>query len=302
MKSFRRIDSVMLFGLAAAISFLATPAAAQISTSGPTLTGLSQFEQSITMSDILPAVTLNVPANVLASITGGALDLRAQTNYNPQANALTSTFFTVQNGSPTPTNLSQISPANVYGSIVISVSQLYVTSRAAMFVGAISSASSTLFGSYQATPASFSFTYSSATPPVLTNAIFSIAGTLAFVSPTATGNVTITQPPATGGGSTSTGVTIVVSAGGGITTMAANAFQVSQNQLMLNASQSTSSNPGALTYSWVSAPGSENAGIIGANTATPLIQLFAIGTYQFTLTVTDAKGVTATATVTVQYI
>lgn len=302
MKSFRGIESVLLLGLAAAIISLTSPAAAQTVASDPTLTGLSNFEQSITLSDILPAVAINVPANVLASITGGALDFRAQTNYNPQTSALTLTFFTVQTGSPTPTNLAQLNAANIYGSMAISVSQIYVTSNVVMFVGAISTATTTPLGSYPGTPATFSFAYSSATPPALTNAMLTVAGNLAVVSPKANGNVTITLPAGTGTGGTTTGVTIVVSAGGGIVSMGNNSFQVASNQLMLNASQSTSSNPGALTYSWVSAAGSENAGIIGANTATPLIQLFSIGTYQFTLTVTDAKGVTATTTVTVQYI
>lgn len=296
MKSLRSRGALLL-----CLILLAVRAGAQTSTSTPTLTALEGFEQSLTLGNILPSAAVNLPANVQASITSGALDLRAQTNYNPAAGTLTVTFFTVQTGSPTPTNLSQTSPSSIYGSVTINVSQVFLTGQAVMFVGTVSSGSGTLLGSFQGAPASFSFAYSSATPPVLTNSILVIAGTAVAFSPTATGTVTITQP-STGSGGSGTGVTIVVSAGAGSASIGTDSFQVASNQVVLNASQSTSSNPGALMYSWVAAPGSQNAGIIGANTATPLIQLFNKGAYQFTLTVTDAKGVTATVTVSVQYV
>jgi len=95
-------------------------------------------------------------------------------------------------------------------------------------------------------------------------------------------------------------ITIAVTGPGG--TSGTN-FLTSANQITLDASQSISSNPGTLTYAWTASPGFPTVAIPGGNTATPTFQFppGKYGKYQFTLTVTDATGVTATATITVQY-
>jgi parallel beta-helix repeat protein len=105
-----------------------------------------------------------------------------------------------------------------------------------------------------------------------------------------------TPPPAGGSG---TGITIVVTGPGGATSPT-NFFQTVSNQLTLSASQSTSSNAGALTYAWTSNAGYALPGMSGANTATVTLQLPTSGAYQLTLTVTDATGVQATAIITIQ--
>ena len=115
----------------------------------------------------------------------------------------------------------------------------------------------------------------------------------AGVLPTAPSGSGTTPPPPTG-------ITIMITGPGGVTS-ATNTFTVTQSQVALDASQSTSSNPGGLSYSWQSAPGS-SVGIPGGNTAKPFIQLGKPGTYQVILTVTDSTGATATATVTLQYV
>ncbi len=109
-------------------------------------------------------------------------------------------------------------------------------------------------------------------------------------------------PSAGGGGTTPppTGITILVTGPGGVTS-ATNTFQTNSSQVALDASQSTSSNPGGLSYSWQPAPGS-SVGIPGGNTAKPFVQLGKPGTYQVILTVTDSTGATASATITLQYI
>jgi len=300
MKSLRSLGGALFLASGLSMIAFSVPAGAQTSASAPTLTSLSNFEQSLTASSVLPPIT-NLPPDVLAAIGGGALDLRVQTNYNPQANLLTMTFFTVQTGSPTPTALGSINPASIFGSVTIGVDRIYVTSKAVMFVGTVASGSNTLIGTIQGAPASFSFAYSSDTPPKITNVMTLAAGAVVLFSPTATGTVNITQPSSGGGGGGTTGVTIVVSAGAGSLTVGPNNFQVLSNEVVLDASQSTSTNPGALTYSWSTT--SANAGIIQGNTATPLVQLSVKQqTYQFNVTVTDATGATATATITVQYI
>ncbi len=110
-------------------------------------------------------------------------------------------------------------------------------------------------------------------------------------------------PSAPGSGGTTppaTGITIVITGPGGATSTT-NTFQILSGSVNLDASQSTSSNPGGLSYSWKTAPGYPSIGIPGGNTAKPSIQLPYAGTYQLILTVTDSTGVTATATVTLQY-
>ena len=167
MKSFRSLGGAWLLASWLGMIVLSMPVGAQTTSSAPTLNSLSGFEQSLTASSVLPPIT-NLPPSVLASIAGGALDLRVQTNYNPQANLLTMTFFTVQTGSPTPTNLGVIDPASIFGSATINVDRIYVTSKAVMFVGTVSSGSNTVVGSIQGAPATFSFAYSSDTPPAYT--------------------------------------------------------------------------------------------------------------------------------------
>jgi hypothetical protein len=70
----------------------------------------------------------------------------------------------------------------------------------------------------------------------------------------------------------------------------------------LDASQSTSSNAGGLSYSWKTAQGYPTIGIAGGNTAKPSIELNVPGTYELILTVTDSTGATATATVTLKFL
>src|SRR5579864_609432 len=133
MKSLRSFGGALFFASGLGMIAFSVSASAQTSASAPTLTSLSNFEQSLTASSVLPPIT-NLPPDVLAAISGGALDLRVQTNYNPQANLLTLTFFTVQTGSPTPTNLGLTNPASIFGGVTISVDRIYVTSKAVMFV------------------------------------------------------------------------------------------------------------------------------------------------------------------------
>jgi len=96
------------------------------------------------------------------------------------------------------------------------------------------------------------------------------------------------------------GLTVAITGPGGATSTT-NSFQAFSNLITLDASTSVSSNAGALTYSWTVSPGNPPATMAGWNTAAPAIQLTFRGTYQFTVTVTDATGATATATVTVRY-
>jgi hypothetical protein len=97
-------------------------------------------------------------------------------------------------------------------------------------------------------------------------------------------------------------IMIKVSGGPGVFPNGSNTFQVTTNQITLDASQSSSSTGSALSYNWVSSAGFQPVAISGANTAAPIIQLSVKSTYQLTLTATDANGSTAAQTITIQYV
>jgi hypothetical protein len=297
MKLLRSLGGALSIALILGVLAVAVPAGAQ------TLNSLT-MERVLVLSSTLSSLTPNLPASVLASIAAGALEIHEQTNYNPQASTLTSTFFVAPAGSPLPTSLGTVSASNVLAIVALTADKIYITKSAVQFVGAISQDSAPLAGptSYQGAPATFSFGFTTDTPPKIHDVIDSVAGVGVIYTAAATGTFSITQPPTgPGGGGGGTGVTIVVVGPGGGAT--ANAFSTTVNQVSLDASGSTSTNAGPLTYNWTIPAGSPSAGIIGGMTAKPTIQLTSgLQLYTFTLTVTDATGVTATATVTVQFI
>src|SRR5947209_6409585 len=92
-------------------------------TSAPTgLTALN-FERSISLANILSTLTPNLPANVLASIAGGAQEVREILIYNPQLNTVTSTDFLVAAGAPLPTPNFNFA-TGVFQSTTIQISQI----------------------------------------------------------------------------------------------------------------------------------------------------------------------------------
>jgi len=125
-------------------------------------------------------------------------------------------------------------------------------------------------------------------------------------APWLTGPFAATVLPSAPSGSSGTtppppaGITIVITGPGGATA-STNTFQSTSSSISLDASQSTSSNPGGLSYSWKSAPGYPTISIQGGNSAKASVLLLYSGTYELILTVTDSTGATATATVTLQY-
>ena len=298
MKLLRSIGGALSIALILGLLAVAVPAGAQ------TLNTLT-MERVLVLSSAHSTLTPNLPASLLGSVTSGALEIHEQTNYNPQASLLTSTFFVMPAGSTLPTSLSTVPATNYLATLSLSVDKTYVTSSAVQFAGTISQSSAPLFGSasYQGAPATLSFGYTKDTPPKIHDVIESIAGVAVAYTGAATGTLTITQPTTPGGPGGGTGVTIVIVGPGGSNT--SNTFQTTVNQVALDASGSKSTNAGALTYTWSIPQGSPSAVISfpGGDTTKPFVQLISgQQTYTINLTVTDATGATATSTITIQYL
>jgi hypothetical protein len=295
MRLLRSLGGVFSIAVVLGLLVASIPAGAQ------TLNSLS-MERVVALNNIFTTITPNVPANVLASIASGALEIREQINFNPAASTVTSNVFLVPAGAPIPSSLGSVPPASFLAIVATSTDKIYITSSAVQIAGTVSQSSATPFGNYQGAPAALSFGFTKDTPPKINNVIESIAGTIGIYSAAATGTLSITQPPSGGGGGGGggTGVTVIVN---GVT--GSQTIQTVVNQVNLDASGSTSTNAGPLTYTW-SVPASAPGAVIsfpGGNTAKPFIQLSG-GRVRYTinLTVTDSTGATGTATITIDYL
>ncbi len=267
----------------------------------PTLTALSNFERIIAPANILTTLAPTIDPGVLASIAAGAVDFREQLIYNPQTNTLTSTYFTVQAGSPSPTNLATLPYTQIVAVSSLNIDRIYAGTSpipSVMIVGSIAGSSGTPYGSFSGAPAIFSFGYNAGPPLTISNVIETIAGAVVLYSSTATGQVTITG---IGSGGTGGANPITLTLNGPTGPISNNILQTVVSEVSVTA-VATSTNPGPLTYSWTAVPGYTPIGAIGANTATLSLQFAVHATAVFTVTVTDSTGATASATVTVQYI
>jgi hypothetical protein len=175
------------------------------------------IERSIALNDVLTGISPTLPANVLAALAGGALEIRETLVYNSQANTLTSTVFAVPTGSPTPTPPAVL--ANLGSALVavvtMTVDKIYVTTTpfmSVMFVGIDTQSTTTPYGTYLSAASAISVGFTADTPPKVNTVIEAVAGAIVLYSPTATVNtLTVTSPPTTGGGGgTTSGPTVVI--------------------------------------------------------------------------------------------
>lgn len=267
-------------------------------------TSLSAFsiESSLALTNFLTTMTPNIPPNVLASITGGAQQIRERLIYNSPANTITATLFLVAPGAPLPTPIATDVTQTTLATYTVSIANIYQSctpSPAIMFVGTISgsSGSGTVaagpIGSLLGAPIAISVGYTNANPPVINNVVTLVAGVAVAYAPAASGTVTFPAAPVTPPTSTGTGPVIVLNPAYSSTS---GLNQVTQNPIALDASATQ----GALTYSWSAtppvsfAPGTANAAVEQVNFPSP-------GTYTFTLTVTGTGG-TSTLTFPINFV
>lgn len=259
------------------------------------------IERTIALNNILTGITPTLPANVIAALAGGALEIRETLVYNSQSNTLTSTVFAVPTGSPIPTPPAEL--ANLGSALVavvtMTIDKIYVTTKpfmSIMFVGTDTQSTATPYGTYQGAASAISAGFTTDTPPKVNTVIETVAGAIVLYSPTATVNtVTVTIPTSGGGGGgTTTGPTVVITPAN---------QTVTGKEVTLDASQSTDPSGMALTYQW-SVVGGGNVSLLHGNSAVATAQLGDNGpnTYIFKVTVTDNAGQSASATTTVNYV
>lgn len=269
------------------------------------LTALN-LERVVPIADILTTLTPTTPANVLAAIAGGALEIHELMVYNPQLGTETSTVFALPAGAPIPTPLSNITPANTAQFATMKISQI-ITSCTPLpslaLIGTIidsSPAAAAVYGmSANGSTVAISIGYTTDNPPKINNVAEVVAGQVVLYSASATGTLTFPAPSSTGTTTPGTGPNVVVKFANGTVAVPNTTTQTNVSPFFLDASGSTGS--GALTFAWTT---TSNSPVAFVGTGAPgqiLVQLPGPGDYAIKLTVTDSSGASATFSLTLEY-
>ena len=293
--------------LAAALTFAVsaqTTTAPSTCKVAPTTVTALNFERQVTLSNVLSTFTPNAPANVLAAIAGGGVEVRERLVFNPQLSTITSTIFTVSPGSVLPTPLTQDITQGTLTVNTFRVDEIRASCSpvpSVLFIGTITSAPTTgLFaGNLNGATAALSVGFTTDSPPKINNVAFVVAGVVVEFSPAASGTLTFPPAPATPPG-TSGGPNAVIRIGNPpANPPSGNApIQVFQNPFHLDALASTTGS--GVTFTWTSDKPVDF--IPSKNSATPDVQFQGgAGDYKITLTVTDATGASKSTTITIQF-
>src|ERR1700676_740936 len=165
--------ATLLITLAGAIPLGAqTTTPTTCTTPPPGLTTLN-FERSVTLADVLTTLTPNLPANVLASIAGGAQEIREIFIYNAQQNTVTSTVFLVASGAPLPTPNFNFQ-TGVIQSTTVKISQILTSCSpvpSLLLVGTVNNTTTTtgVYGNVNGALAAIGIGYTTDTPPTINN-------------------------------------------------------------------------------------------------------------------------------------
>jgi hypothetical protein len=280
-------------------------------TAPSTITAFS-IESTLTLNNLLTTLTPTLPASTLAAISSGALEIRERLIYNPQANTLTSTTFTVAAGSPTPTPIATNLQNSVLQTYSISIDKVYTSCQprpSVLIVGTITANSGGVgitggpFGSFQGAPAAVSIGYTTDTPPKINNVVVLVAGAIVGFAPSGVGTVTFPATPVTPPGSTATPSAVITLPGGTKITGTGNTSPIQVLFSPFHLDGSASSDPGGsvLTYLWTSDLPANF--VPGPNVPNPDV-FFSSGrnTYHITLTVKNSAGVSGQTTASLQFV
>ncbi len=267
-------------------------------TVAPTSLQSLSIERALTLSNLLTTITPNVPANILASIAGGAQEIRTRLIYNSQANTVTDTTFLVAAGSPNPTPLAVDVTGSTIQSYVLNVSQIFTScspTPSVLIVGKVGSSNGP-FGNFQGAPAAISIGYTTDTPAKINNVVEVVAGQVVAYSASAQGTLTFPAAPVTPPGTSAGAPVIVLSP----VFPTQGVFQAFLNPLQINAGNSTDPNNLPLTYMFTS---DKPVNFLpGPTVPNPQITFGGRGDYVITLTVTNSAGVSSTTSFTVEYV
>lgn len=272
-----------------------TPPAATTCTTAPTGVSALNIERTVPLNNVLTTLTPNAPANVLASIAGGALEIREQLIYNPGLGTVTVTTFLVAPGSPNPTPSGVT--LNTVESATIQISQILTSCTpvpSLLMIGTVTqSPASGIYGSFVGAPAAISLGYTTDTPAKINNVAVVVAGRVLDYSSAASG--TLTFPAVTVVPPGSTGAVVVkvqFSSGIVIPANSSTPTQVPFSPLTLDATQSTGNGALTYTFSYVGSPVSftQVAGTPGKVNVYFPIQ----GIYTIVVNATDSQGNTGT--------
>ncbi len=256
------------------------------------------IERTLTLSNLLTTITPNVPANILASIAGGAQVIRTRLIYNSQTNTVTDTTFLVAAGSAIPTPLAVDVTGSTIQSYVLNVSQIFTSCQptpSVLIVGTVGSSNGP-FGNFQGAPAAISIGYTTDTPAKINNVVEVVAGAVVAYSADAQGTLTFPAAPVTPPGTTGGAPVIVLSP----VFPTQGVFQAYLNPFQINASASTDPNNLPLTYLYSS---DKPVNFLpGPNVPNPQITFGGRGDYTITLTVTNSAGVSTTTKFIVEYV
>lgn len=290
MNSFSRLARFILAGSVATV--FCTAAFAQTT---PAIQALNQ-ESTLAFDRIGFAGTPNIPANILASITGGALEIRQVIEQRTDG-TLRVRHLLVPRDAPNPTPADTqttlledyiVRVDNVVRWPSVSAAAPGTTGAIALIGTVTEELATSPFGSSRNMPFIYSFGYdqtNAATGGAMgtsfTNATLLIPGRLTtFI---ANGKGTLTFPGGTPGGGTGNPSGPMIGIADRITTL--------QPELQLNA-MATDSGTGTLTYMWRVVSGA--AIILDPTSATPRVQVPRVyGEHTLEVTVTNAAGVSS---------
>jgi hypothetical protein len=256
------------------------------------------LERALDPANVATTLPSLIPAAVLAAVTSQTLDIRERFIYPPGSGTVNYAQFTVPAGTPLPTPSSVDITASAYFVAQLAVQKILVGSNSSypsvLFSGVIVSTEGPL-GSMTGTPATLSFGYTSTTPQTTTtqtfnNVVSSISGLDSGYSGAGVGQMTLMQVPIS---NNPCSAPIVITA----TVIATTSMYVD-----LDGSQSFDCSGGPLYYQWgvLNPLGSVTLTNFTLPKASARLN-FGPGQYSFTLTVTNAQGVSASNSILVTY-